>query len=171
MLLWHMGIGAALVYVTLGRQRIDYRAILAGSVAPDVIDGILGLFLVTSPSGRWIAHTLLAPVVIAIVIVVTTRGKTRLALFGIAVGWLTHLVADAMWRAPETFLWPLFGTEFSTEPVEPYSWDLFTDPIAHIWTWVGELVGLAALAWFWVAFRLGRDDRWRLFLRDGYLRP
>ena len=171
MLLWHMGVGAALVYVTLGRQRIDYRAILAGAVAPDLVDGLVGLFAFEGPSGRWLAHALIAPVAVAVIVVVGTRGKTRLALFGIPVGWLTHLVADGMWRAPETFLWPLFGTDFATQPAEPYSWDLFTDPLAHTWTWAGELVGLALLAWFWVAFGLARDDRARTFLGDGYLRP
>jgi hypothetical protein len=171
MLLWHLGVAAALVYVTLGRQRIDYRAILLGAVVPDLVDGFLGLFLFEGPSGRWIAHTLMAPVVVAIVIVAAARGTTRLALFGVPVGWLTHLVADAMWRAPETFMWPLFGTDFARAPAEPYSWDLLTDPLAHGWTWAGELAGLVLLAWFWVAFGLGHDGRARLFVRDGYLRP
>ena len=99
------------------------------------------------------------------------RGERRLGLFGIAVGWLLHLVADGMWQAPETFLWPAFGTEFAAAPPEPYSWDLLTDPLGHLATWAGELAGLAVLAWFWVAFELGRDRRWRAFLADGYLRP
>ena len=66
-------------------------------------------------------------------------------MFGIGVGWLLHLVADGMWAAPETFLWPAFGTEFSTSPTEPYTWDLFLDPIAHLSTWGGELIGFAIL--------------------------
>lgn len=161
MILWHMGAAALIVYVTLGRRRIDYRWILAGAVVPDVVD--LG--------GRRLAHSILAVVAVAIVIVVSTRGERRLAWFGLAVGWLTHLVADGMWNSPRTFLWPAFGTRFAADSAEPYSWDLFADPAAHWTTWAGEVVGASILWWFWVAFELGRDGRFRRWLRDGYLRP
>lgn len=171
MILWHLGIGAALVYVTLGRRRIDYRYVLAGAVAPDVIDGLLGLVVFDGPVGRWIAHSLVAVVVVAVAVVIGLRGVRRLAVFGFPVGWLTHLVADGMWRAPFTFLWPAFGDRFSATPAEPYSWDVLTDPFDHLATWGGELLGALILLWFYVAFELGRDDRLKLFLKDGYLRP
>jgi inner membrane protein len=171
MLLWHMGLAAAIVYITLGRRRIDYRFVLLGAVLPDLVDGLLGLFFFSGPAGRWIAHSLLAATVVTVVIVVVFSGEPRLALFGIGVGWLLHLVCDGMWAAPKTFFWPAFGTEFANRPAEPYGLDLFVHPWDHSWTWAGELVGLALLAWFWVAFRLGEKDRFTLFLRDGHLRP
>jgi hypothetical protein len=167
---WHLGLAAAIVYVTLGRSRIDYRFILIGAIAPDVVDGILGLFLFDGRAGRWAAHSLLAPVAVAVVVLLATRGETRLSLFGLSVGWLTHLVADGMWQAPLTFLWPMFGTKFSATPREPYSWDLFTHPLDHWTTWGAELVGLAILWWFWVAFDLKDRVRRDRFLRDGHLR-
>jgi inner membrane protein len=171
MLLWHLGIAALIVYVSLGRRRIDYRMILIGAVMPDLVDALLGLFLFEGDTGRWIAHSVFAAIGITVLIILVFRGDRRQSLFGIGVGWLLHLVADGMWQAPETFLWPAFGTTFSMVPTEPYSWDLFLDPIAHMTTWAGELIGLAILVWFWVAFRLGEADRFRLFLSDGYLRP
>lgn len=171
MILWHAGLAALIVYVTLGRRRIDYRYVLLGAVAPDVIDGILGLVAFDGPAGRWVAHSMLAVVVVGAAIVVIFRGETRLRVFGIAVGWLLHLVADGMWQAPRTFLWPAFGTRFAMDPAEPYSWNLFTDPLSHAGTWLGELTGVAILAWFWIAFGLGRDNRLKLFVKDGYLRP
>ena len=166
-----MGIAAMIVYVTLGRRRIDYRFVLVGAVLPDVVDGILGLFLFEGPAGRWVAHSLLAVIVVTVVILVAFEKETRLAVFGLGVGWLLHLVGDGMWAAPETFLWPAFGTGFSTSPAEPYSWDLIAHPLDHLGTWGGEVVGVAILALFWVAFRLGDDGRRRSFLKDGYLRP
>ena len=166
-----MGIAAMIVYVTLGRRRIDYRFVLVGAVLPDVVDGILGLFLFEGPAGRWVAHSLLAVIVVTVVILVAFEKETRLAVFGLGVGWLLHLVGDGMWAAPETFLWPAFGTVFATSPAEPYSWDLIVHPLDHLGTWGGEVVGLAILAWFWVAFRLGDEGRRRSFLKDGYLRP
>lgn len=171
MILWHLGLATLIVYVTLGRRRIDYRFILAGAIAPDVVDGILGLVLFEGPAARWAAHSIVAVVVVSVVIIVGLRGETRLAWFGLGVGWLLHLVGDGMWSAPETFFWPAFGNTFSEFPREPYSWDLFLRPWRHLSTWAGEVVGFAILAWFWAAFELGRGDRFRLFLKDGYLRP
>ena len=171
MLLWHLGLATALVYVTLGRRRIDYRYILVGAIVPDLVDGVLGLFLFDGPSGRWIGHSLVTVIGVAVVIIVGLKGERRLAVFGIAVGWLVHLVGDGMWEAPKTFLWPAFGTEFATVPAEPYSWDLFMRPWEHLGTWGAELLGAAILAWFYVAFEMSRDGRLRLFFQDGYLRP
>ena len=170
MILWHLGMGAALVYVSLGRSRIDYRYILAGAIAPDVIDGILGLFVFSGPAGRWVAHSILAVVVVAVVVLLASRGERRLSRFGLAVGWLTHLVLDGMWQAPRTFLWPAFGTSFSARPAEPYSWGVLLDPLDHLSTWGAELAGLALLAWLWVAFGLGDRTRRANFLKDGRLR-
>lgn len=171
MILWHLGIAAALTYVTLGRRRIDYRFVLAGAAIPDAVDALLGVVWFDGSSGRFVAHSLLAPVAIGIAILVALRGEARLAAFGLAVGWLLHLVADGMWSVPRTFLWPAFGSRFAAVPAEPYSWALFTEPSAHVWTWAGEAAGAALLAWFWVAFRLGRDRRFARFLSDGRLRP
>ncbi|MGH2820175.1 MAG: metal-dependent hydrolase [Actinomycetota bacterium] len=171
MILWHLGTAAALTYVSLGRRRIDYRYVLAGAVAPDLIDPLLGRFVPEGPAGRGMAHSLLAVVLVTLVVLGAFRGERRLATFGLAVGWLLHLVADGMWQAPETFLWPAFGSGFATAPREPYSWDLVLHPVEHALTWAGEVAGALVLGWFWVAFRLGEQGRLRQFLADGYLRP
>jgi membrane-bound metal-dependent hydrolase YbcI (DUF457 family) len=170
MIFWHMGVAAVLVYVTLGRARIDYRWILVGAVVPDIVDGLLSLTVYDGDAGRGVAHSILAVVAVAVAVLLSTRGATRISVFGLAVGWLLHLVADGMWSAPETFLWPAFGPGFSATPAEPYSWDLFIHPFAHLATWGGELLGLAALVYLAAAFELGDPDRRKRFLHDGLLR-
>ncbi len=167
MILWHAGLSALIVYVTLGRRRIDYRFVLAGAVIPDVVDTIV----YRGSPDQAIGHSILAVVVVAIVVILGLRGETRLVVFGLPVGWLLHLVGDGMWNAPRTFLWPAFGTSFARTPGEPYSWDLFTDPLGHLSTWGAEVAGVLLLAWFWVAFGLGQEGRFGQFLKDGYLRP
>jgi inner membrane protein len=169
LLLWHLGVGATLVYVTLGRRRIDYRFILIGAVVPDLIDVPLS-YVFGWPGHRGPAHTLLAVIIVTVFVIVAFRGTRRLSLFGLGVGWLTHLVGDGMWSVPRTFLWPLFGTRFGGSPSEPYSVDLLVHPLSHLTTWGGEVVGLAILFWFWIAFRLGERDRRQAFLHDGLLR-
>lgn len=170
MILWHAGIGALITYLALGRRRIDYRYVLAGAVLPDAIDAVAGIFIAL-PALRGPAHSLGAVVLVSTLIVVAFRGDRRLAVFGLGVGWLTHLVADGMWQSPRTLYWPAFGTRFDGAPSEPYSLDLILHPFDHLATWGGELAGFAILAWFWVAFRLGDPDRRTRFLGDGYLRP
>lgn len=170
MLLWHMGVAAVVVYVSLGRARIDYRWILIGAVVPDLIDGLADPFLYDGGTGRGAAHSVLAVVVVAVAVLVLTTGQRRLSMFGLAVGWLLHLVADGMWQAPETFLWPAFGPTFSDGPAEPYSWDLFIRPFDHLGTWGGEVAGLIALLYLAAAFELGDPERRRRFFQDGLLR-
>lgn len=164
-----MGIATAIVYVTIGRRRVDYRFILLGAVLPDLIDGVSCSFY-TCGGGRGVAHSLIANVAVTVLIILLLRGETRLSVFGIGVGWLLHLVADGMWDAPRTFFWPVAGTDFAMTPSEPYSWELFTDPLAHAWTWAGEFVGILILAWFCIAFGLGDPQRRARFIRDGHLR-
>lgn len=172
MIFWHMGVACALVYVTLGRRRIDYRFILFGAILADFLDPFLELTgLIDAPGLRGPGHSLLFVTVEAIAIMLIFKAERRLAVFGIAVGWLTHLVADGMWNSPKTFLWPMFGGSFEAAPGEPYSVDLFTAPFDHLSTWGAELAGIAILVWFVIAFRLNDPDRRKLFLKDGYLRP
>ena len=171
MIFWHLGLATLIVYVTLGRRRVDYRYVLVGAVLPDVVDGLLNVTLLHEPAGRSIAHSVLSVIVVTVVILLVFKGERRLSVFGVGVGWLLHLVGDGMWEAPRTFLWPAFGADFAARPPEPYSWDLFVHPLDHLATWGGELAGLAVIAWFWVAFRMGDEGRFGLWLRDGYLRP
>ena len=165
-----MGVAAAIVYITLGRARIDYRWILIGAVAPDLVDGALTLVVYGADTGRGVAHSVLAVVVVVVAVLLVTRGQRRLSMFGLAVGWLLHLVADGMWSAPETFLWPAFGSSFAPGPAEPYSWDLFVHPLDYIAVWGCEIAGLVALLYLAAAFELGDRARRRRFLQDGLLR-
>lgn len=171
MILWHAGVGALLTYVTLGRRRIDYRYVLLGALLPDLVDAMLGFSGVHLSGGRGPGHSLLMVVAVGVTIVIGLSGARRLSVFGIAVGWLTHLALDGMWEAPRIFLWPVFGLQPVAGVSETYSWDVLAHPLDHLWTWAGEVVGALVLAWFWVAHRLGERDRLRAFLKDGYLRP
>lgn len=170
MLLWHAGAGAALVYVTLGRRRIDYRFVVLGALLPDAADAAFNAAGV-GRAGRGPAHSLTAVLVLALAVVLAVRDKQRrIALFSLPVGWLTHLVVDAAWVAPATFYWPALGTAFQAGQGEPYSVDLLLRPHEHVSTWAAEAAGALVLAWFAVAFALTERARRARFWRDGQLR-
>lgn len=170
MLFWYAGIAVFLVYATLGRRRVDYRMIVLGAVVPGVVDWVAHATGAQTPDGRGVAHSFLSPVAVAFVVLLFTRGTVRLSLFGVAVGWLFHLVADGMWQYPRTFLWPAFGTELTFAGADAGAAGLFEEPRRHLATLVKELAGLGILVWFWFAFRLGDADRRKRFARDGLLR-
>ena len=86
MLLWHLGVAAVITYVSLGRRRIDYRFVLVGAIAPDLVDSVLRLALPSNSSGRYLAHSLMAVIAVALAVFVLTSGERRLAAFGLAVG-------------------------------------------------------------------------------------
>ncbi len=162
MILWHLGIAALIVYVTLGRARVDYRFVLLGAIAPDVLDAVIGLVSGESPSHRSFGHTLLAAVTVCVIVLLATKGETRLSWFGLGVGWMLHLVVDGMWSVPRTFFWPAFGSRFG-QSSSRYAFD-------DLWLWLAEIAGALILAWFWVAFGLGQEGRAARWLKDGKLR-
>lgn len=133
---------------------IDHRLIVAGALAPDLVDGAFG-------GARW-AHTLAASVALLLVVMVATRGRrgTRRRLLALPIGAFLHLVLDAMWARTEVFWWPAFGLSFSGARLPSLS-----RPGAVLV--LQELVGLAALVWWWRRFRLSDPDRRAVFLRTG----
>lgn len=166
MLLWHLGVTAAVVYATLGRRRIDYRVVLLGALLPDLLDIPVGRFLFPQRFGtqQLYGHTLLLLVATALVVMLFMRGETARRWFVLPMAALIHLGLDAMWNQPVTFYWPLFGTTFPRVPAGSwYGW------LGQPWQVVKELVGLGLLVYLWVGHDLQDRGHRREFLRTGRL--
>jgi hypothetical protein len=165
MLLWHLGVIAAIVYATLGRRRIDYRVVLLGALLPDLIDVPVGRWLLRDRYGAqhlW-GHTLLLVVVLSLVVMLFLRGDAARRWFVLPMAALIHLGLDAMWSHPVAFYWPLFG-QFPREAIGPW-WHSLLRPA----TVVKELVGLGLLAYLFVGHDLQDRSHRREFLRTGKL--
>lgn len=173
MLFWHLGLTAALVFVTLGRRRIDYRVVLFGAILPDLIDKPLGriFFEDRFETSRLFGHTLLFPVALLLLIQLILRGEAARRWFVLPIAALIHLALDGMWADPVTLFWPFFGTTFPPMPVESYWVDVLLRPLRHPAEAVKELAGLVILLYFARAFDLHRPQERREFLRTGLLRP
>jgi inner membrane protein len=171
MFFWHLGVTAAVVFLTLGRRRIDYRVVLLGAILPDLIDKPIGrlFFEEQFQTSRLFAHTLLFSVALLLMIQLTLRGPTARRWFILPIATMLHLALDGMWNDPVTLFWPLFGTEFPKVPVENYWIEVLLRPFDHPWVLLQEVVGLGLLVYLGFAYRLHESGPRREFIRSGTL--
>lgn len=142
---------------------LDLRLLLIGSLLPDIIDKPTGqlLFRETFHNGRIFAHTLLFLMLIASggLYLYRRYGCSWLLVLGAGSGM--HLILDAMWLAPGTLFWPLYG--FSFAAIDLTQW--LPNILRNQFTAPAELAGLVILVWF--AWLLVRSGRLYAFIRYG----
>lgn len=171
MLLWHLGASLWLFRWIFRDPKVDVRFLLLGAIVPDLVDLPIGTIVLAErfATGELWFHSLVIPsLFMATVIVVTRRGRRRRAWMALGVGWLFHLLLDAMWIDQDVFLWPFFGWEIPAGqmPFWTLAWErAISDP----WRWVKEAAGFAYLAWLWIALGLNHGERRQLTLETGRL--
>jgi LexA-binding, inner membrane-associated putative hydrolase len=171
MLLWRLGAITWLFRWIFRDPKVDMRFLLLGAVIADLIDMPIGTLILADrySTGELWAHSLLIPsLYMAIVLLVTRRGRKRRAFMAIGVAWLFHLLLDGMWTDPDVFLWPFFGWEISPgqAPYWPMAWErALSDP----WRWVLDAVGGAYLIWLWFAQGLNIPQRRKGIMETGRL--
>lgn len=119
-ILGHLGMGAAPGTLAtrlwanspgFDGKSLDLRWYLTGTLLPDLVDKPVGqvFFKPYFENGRIYCHTLLftSSLLAAGVRRRRRRGDGRLLL--LALGVVSHLVVDAIWREPATVFWPLLG--------------------------------------------------------------
>lgn len=155
MLLWPAGVALVAVWNVFRDPAIDYRLVVAGALLPDLVDAPFG--------GARVAHTLVASAALLVAVMLATRGRRRARRRWLAlpIGTFIHLVADGVWATQETFWWPAFG--WSLEGGLP----ALEHGLAVLI--VEEVVGLAAVVWFWTRFGLRRPQVRAVLLRTGRL--
>lgn len=155
MLLWFLGGSFLAVWLVFRDPAIDHRLVMAGAIAPDLLDAPTG--------GMWVGHTVVASVVLLCGIMLATKGRRllRRQLLAVPIGTMLHLVLDAAWADTEVFWWPGFGFGFGDSPLPSVERGLVNVVL--------EVAGLAILVWAFRRFRLGEPERRRHFLRTGRL--
>lgn len=171
MLFWHLGATLWLFRWIFRDPKVDVRFLLLGAVLPDLIDLPVGTLILADrlSTGELWAHSLVAATLyMAIVLLVTRRGRRRRAWMALGVGWLFHLVLDGMWLDQEVFLWPFFGFEIPSGAA-PY-WPLAAErALSDPWRWITEAVGVGYLIWIWITLELSDPRRRRVSLETGRL--
>jgi membrane-bound metal-dependent hydrolase YbcI (DUF457 family) len=168
MFFWYLGVGCALLLLTLGPRRIDYRLALLGLVLPlgDVLIRILAY-----PNSRLgvhlYLHTFVFALVLALLVMTGLRGATARRWFVVPMATVMHLLLAGMLGDPVGLFWPLLGSHFAKLPegvrlagrVLPLSGGDI----------VKELLGIAALLYIAFAFGLDKPGPRKDFLRSGTL--
>lgn len=91
------------VFARFDRRRPTEREVLAvflASQLPDVVDKPLAWTLGVLPNGRSLAHSLVIASLVILVVVAVARTRDRPAIgAAVGIGYLSHLVADALYPA------------------------------------------------------------------------
>ncbi|MGH9154859.1 MAG: hypothetical protein ACRD1K_03175 [Acidimicrobiales bacterium] len=156
MLLWFAGLSVVIVWQVFRDTAVDYRLVMAGALAPDLVDMAFG--------GVGPLHTLAASAGLLGGVMVATRGRRglRRRLLALPIGTFLHLVLDAMWVRTEVFWWPASGLATGGGGLP----SLARPAVLLV---IQEMAGLTALAWWWGRFRLSEPARRRSFARTGRL--
>jgi hypothetical protein len=155
MIFWYLGVSLAFVWNVFRSPALDYRLVMVGSVLP-LAEAIGG--------GPWLLHTLLFTVVVMGVIMVATQQRRllRRRFISLPIGLLMGLVLDGSWATKSVFAWPFFGWGFPHDGLPELQWGLGVRLLL-------ELLGIAALAWCWMAFGFSDRANRELFVRTGHL--
>lgn len=171
MLFFHLGVTCGIIFLTLGRRRIDYRVVLLGAILPDVIDKPVGriFFEETFQRSRLFGHTLALVVVLMLGLQLLLRGDAARRWLVLPIAAAIHLGLDGMWNDPVTLFWPLFGTTFPPEIVGNYWLEVLLRPISHPLEAVKEVLGLGIIVYIAKAYGLAHRVAFRRFLASGSL--
>lgn len=153
MLLWFVGLSLVGVWAVFRSPALDGRLVALGAVLP----------LAEVVAGRpLVLHTLAGAVAVLVVVMAATRHRrlARRRWLGLPIGLFLHLVLDGAWTDRRLFWWPFDGLAFADRPLPELD-----RPAAVLVA--QELVGLAAIAWWWRRFDLVDPARRRAFLRTG----
>ncbi len=157
MFFWFAGGSIVLLWLVFRSTRMDYRLLVAGAV----------LASVENVTGRdWFLHTLAAPLIVLVVVMVATRRSRlrRRRWLCVAIGMFANLVLDGVWTRRELFWWPVFGLDFPARSSLVASRPLAVNLAL-------EAIGIAALVWAWKRFELSDPRRRHRLWTTGTLDP
>ncbi|MYH71055.1 MAG: hypothetical protein F4153_00490 [Acidimicrobiia bacterium] len=154
MFFWFLALSFVLVALVFDSPALDYRMVMLGSVLPMV--ELLA-------RGPWALHTLLAPLVVLVAVMMATRGRrlARRRWLGLPIGLFLYLVLDGAWLRSELFWWPVLGAQVDGGNLPEFK------PLAALIAL--ELIGLGVGAWAVYRYGLADRERLRLFCAKGRL--
>jgi hypothetical protein len=153
MILWYAAGSVFLVWNVFQSPGLDLRMVALGALLPLLLDLPFG--------EQAYAHTLLAPIVALVVVMLATAGRghklVRRRWLGLPIGWFCGILLAGSWAHREVFWWPLFGLDFEDAPLLPGVGIVLLE----------EALGLLAAWWAYRRFGLADPRRREQLLRHG----
>lgn len=153
---------------------MDYRVVVMGSVAADLIDKPLGLWLTpdfVSHNTRSVGHSLIFCLILFILPVFFKKTWSKNIII-VAVASTFHLIFDQMWIHRGIVLWPIYGWGFpivDSTTFSEYSGHVLSN-LYHFYKYPWELVGMTIIVLFVIHIiythnvvsflRYGKVDEW-----------
>jgi membrane-bound metal-dependent hydrolase YbcI (DUF457 family) len=154
-LVWYAAGSVFAVWNVFQSAGLDFRAVALGALLPLLVD--------LAPGHQAFGHSLLAPVVALLLVMLATSGRGRRLLrrrvIGLPIGWFCGIALSGAFASQRVFWWQAFGRSFGHVALLP------AVPLIVL----EELVGLAAGVWIWNRFGLRDPARRRELARRGRL--
>ncbi|MGE0306566.1 MAG: hypothetical protein AB7N61_22155 [Acidimicrobiia bacterium] len=155
MFFWFIGTALVTMWFVFHDPAIDLRMVVAGALAPDVLDAPFG--------GARIAHSVTFAVAVLTAVMLGTIGRRllRRRLVMVAVGLMLHLVFDGVVSSTKVFWWPIGGDAWPDARLPVIERGLWNVPL--------EIAGLIMCGWAWKTFGWQDRSRRELLRRTGRL--
>ena len=133
MLLWFIGTSVATIWFVFHDKQFAYRLVVAGALAPDVIEVFLG------HAGPLHSVVTLVALMTAVMLVTYGRKKSRSNMLAVVIGMFLHLVFDGAFTNTTMFWWPISGLKFGDYALPVFDRGLINIPL--------EIIGVLLILW------------------------
>ena len=133
MFFWFVGTAVAAVWYVFHDPKFAFRLVVAGALAPDVIEVFLG------HAGPLHSVVTMVAIMAAVMLITYGRKKSRSKMLAVVIGMFLHLVFDGAFTNTKMFWWPLSGLQFGDYALPVFERGLINIPL--------EIIGVLLIIW------------------------
>ena len=133
MFFWFVGTAVAAVWYVFHDPKFAFRLVVAGALAPDVIEVFLG------HAGPLHSVVTMVGIMAAVMLITYGRKQSRSKMLAVVIGMFLHLVFDGAFTNTKMFWWPLSGLQFGDYALPVFDRGLVNIPL--------EIVGVLLILW------------------------
>jgi membrane-bound metal-dependent hydrolase YbcI (DUF457 family) len=133
MFFWFVGTAVASVWYVFHDPKFAFRLVVAGALAPDVIEVFLG------HAGPLHSVVTMVAIMAAVMLITYGRKKSRSNMLAVVIGMFLHLVFDGAFTNTKMFWWPISGLQFGDYALPVFDRGLINIPL--------EVIGVLLILW------------------------
>ena len=133
MFFWFIGTSIATIWFVFHDKKFAYRLVVAGALAPDAIEVVLG------HAGPLHSVVTMVAIMTAVMLITYVRKKSRSNMLAVVIGMFLHLVFDGAFANTKMFWWPISGLQFGDYALPVFDRGLINIPL--------EIIGVALSYW------------------------